>query len=117
MLITSNLALSFLFFSDNVAVIRCITCGEMRKEHFSSSPSIFLNSSVCLLLSKNIQRNYKMTDILKNVEDKFTEPSLEFHSWSFLEHRSQNWQVAMRNNTLSFLKKTHFPRLSNCYMP
>ena len=32
----------FVFFSDNVAVIRCITCGEMRKEHFSSSPSIFL---------------------------------------------------------------------------
>lgn len=72
----------FVFFSDNVAVIRCITCGEMRKEHLSSSPSIFLNSSVCLLLSKNIQRNYKMTDILKNVEDKFTEPSL----WiSFME--------------------------------
>lgn len=31
----------FVFFSDNVAVIRCITCEEMRKEHFSSSPSIF----------------------------------------------------------------------------
>ena len=31
----------FVFFSDNVAVIRCITCGEMRKEHFSSSPSNF----------------------------------------------------------------------------
>lgn len=56
----------FVFFSDNVAVIRCITCGEMKKEHFSSSPSIFLNSSVCLLLFKNIQRNYKMTHFKKH---------------------------------------------------